>query len=83
MTKPPITIDRLWTEFDQAVLQTADIKPDSRQHQEMKKAFYSGAMGLLMSLKVEVANRPEAEGVQILERMEQDIFAYFESQILA
>jgi hypothetical protein len=73
----PTTLSQLWDEYSREVL--TGIDPGSIQYQEMQKAFYAGALRLLMFFYHDLSQRPEEEGVRILGMLTDEGGQFFEA----
>lgn len=72
-------VEKSWEEF---INRTGkNIRPDTVQYQEMRKAFYGGYSGLLMFFLCEVSNLPEERGVQILEELRKEVTDFWDKEV--
>lgn len=78
----PFTLAELHREYVEQVLITRGITPGSIQYWEMSKAFYAGAMSLLLNL-TKLADYSEEAGVKTLEALSLEGRNFFEAIAIA
>lgn len=57
------------------------VEPDSRPYKEIKRAFLGGMGSCIILFTEVVADLPEEDGVQAIERLRNDLIEYWNQQL--